>query len=230
MSPTETKEHPSNEPIECNQKIVLEMTEAFAKLVDANDEYTNSHSFRVAYYTKLLTAELGYDHRTIELYYYAALAHDIGKASIPKHILMKDGKLTTNEFRIISQHTTQGYEVLKGIKSAPELAQAAYCHHERPDGEGYPRGLRGDQIPRVAQIIAVADTFDAMYSDRPYRERMNFEHVVSIIREGAGTQFFVDVVDAFLRLVQKGEFRAKDDFGGGCTEDINNIEAARMRA
>ena len=84
-------------------------------------------------------------------------------------------------------------------------------------------GLKGDEIPRVAQIIAVADTFDAMYSNRPYRKRMNFEKAVSIIKSVRGTQLTADVVDAFLRLVDKGEFRAPDDIGGGTTEDINNI-------
>ena len=105
----------------------------------------------------------------------------------------------------------------------PELAIGAGAHHERPDGRGYPKGLKGDEIPRVAQIIAVADTFDAMYSDRPYRKRMNFDKAISIIKEVSGTQLQEDVVDAFLRLVERGEFRAEDDEGGGTFEDITNI-------
>ena len=105
----------------------------------------------------------------------------------------------------------------------PELAVGAGAHHERPDGKGYPNGLVGDQIPRVAQIIAVADTFDAMYSKRPYRTRMNFDKVVSIIKDVSGTQLTSDVVDAFLRLVEKGEFRAEDDDGGGSVEEIDNV-------
>ena len=105
----------------------------------------------------------------------------------------------------------------------PELAIGAGAHHERPDGKGYPKGLVAGEIPRVAQIIAVADTFDAMYSDRPYRKRMNFEKAVSIIQEAAGTQLTTDVVNAFMRLVKKGEFKAADDTGGGTTEDIDNI-------
>ena len=105
----------------------------------------------------------------------------------------------------------------------PELATGAQAHHERPDGKGYPSGLSSDEIPRVAQIIAVADCFDAMYSDRPYRSRMNFDRVVSIIKEVSGTQLTPDVVDAFLRLVEKGEFRAADDHGGGSMESIENI-------
>ena len=105
----------------------------------------------------------------------------------------------------------------------PELAIGAGQHHERPDGKGYPKGLKGDQIERVAQIIAVADTFDAMYSDRPYRKRMNFDKAVSIIKEVAGTQLTEDVVEAFLRIVERGGLRAEDDKGGGSMEDIDNI-------
>ena len=93
----------------------------------------------------------------------------------------------------------------------PELAVGAGSHHERPDGKGYPNGLKGDEIPRVAQIIAVADTFDAMYSDRPYRKRMDFEKAVSIINEVKGSQLTEDVVDAFMRLAEKGELRSSSD-------------------
>ena len=105
----------------------------------------------------------------------------------------------------------------------PEIAVGAQAHHERPDGRGYPNGLKGEEIPRVAQIIAVADCFDAMYSDRPYRSRMNFDKAVSIIKEVSGTQLTPDVVEAFLRLVEKGKFRAADDNGGGSMESIENI-------
>ena len=223
MTPEENKEASTESAPKCDQQFVRDIIEAFARFADADDDYTNSHSFRVAYYTRLLAAELGCDEKTIERCYYAALLHDVGKNSIPKHILMKDGRLTDDEFEIMKQHPIHGYEILKTITSAPEIAEAAACHHERPDGKGYPRGLKGDEIPRIAQIIAVADTFDAMYSDRPYRDRMNFEHAVSIIRDGINAQFFEDVVEAFLRLVNKGYFRAKDDLGGGCTEDITNI-------
>ena len=124
---------------------------------------------------------------------------------------------------MIQSHTTAGANVLKDIRIMPELSVGAESHHERPDGMGYPNGLKGDDIPRVAQIIAVADAFDAMYSKRPYRSRMNFKKVVSVIKAGSGTQFAKDVVEAFLRLVDKGEFIAPDDDGGGTVEDIDNI-------
>ncbi len=206
-----------------NKIFIREMIEAFAKTIDMKDTYTNGHSTRVAEYTKMLAEELGYDEEEVDKFYNIALLHDIGKIGIPPEVLNKQGKLTDQEFNIIKSHSAQGYKVLKDISIMPELAIGAGAHHERPDGKGYPRGLKGDEIPRVAQIIAVADTFDAMYSDRPYRKRMNFDKAVSIIKEVSGTQLFPDVVDAFLRLVEKGNFRAPDDVGGGSTEDINNI-------
>ena len=206
------------------------MIEAFAKTIDMKDKYTNGHSSRVAQYTVMLAKELGYDEETVDKYYNIALLHDIGKIGVPPEVLNKQGKLTDQEFAIIKSHSKLGYDALKDISIMPELAIGAGAHHERPDGKGYPRGLKGNEIPRVAQIIAVADTFDAMYSDRPYRKRMNFDKAVSIIKEVSGTQLEEDVVEAFLRLVDKGEFRAPDDDGGGSTEDINNIHKKQDEA
>ena len=191
------------------------------------DKYTNGHSTRVAKFTTMLAKEMGLDDETVEKYYRIALLHDIGKIGVPPEVLNKNSRLTDEEFDIIKSHTSQGYEALKDISIMPELAIGAQAHHERPDGRGYPNHLKGDEIPQVAQIIAVADCFDAMYSNRPYRNRMNFEKVVSIIKEVAGTQLTHDVVDAFLRLVEKGEFRDPDDHGGGSTESIENIRSEK---
>ncbi len=203
--------------------LVREIVEAFAKVIDMKDRYTNGHSARVAEYTEMLARELGYDDETVEKYRNIALLHDIGKVGISSETLNKPGRLTDDEFKEIKSHSGKGYNVLKDISIMPELAIGARDHHERPDGHGYPRGISSEEIPRVAQIIAVADTFDAMYSDRPYRKRMNFEKAISIIKEVSGTQLTEDVVEAFLRLVERGEFKAEDDNGGGSTEDITNI-------
>ncbi|MBO7453341.1 MAG: HD domain-containing protein, partial [Clostridiales bacterium] len=206
-----------------NKTLIREIVEAFAKTIDMKDKYTNGHSKRVADYTVLLARELGYDEETVEKYYNIALLHDIGKIGVPGEVLNKEGRLTDDEYHTIQSHTVLGYNVLKDISIMPELSVGAESHHERPDGKGYPQGLKEDEIPRVAQIIAVADAFDAMYSNRPYRNRMNFEKVVSIISGARGTQMTADVVDAFLRIVERGGFRAPDDIGGGTTEDIDNI-------
>ena len=203
--------------------LIRVIVEAFAKTIDMKDKYTNGHSKRVAEYTAILARELGYNEETVEKYYNIALLHDIGKIGVPGEVLNKAGKLDDDEYQTIKSHTTLGYNVLRDISIMPELSVGAESHHERPDGKGYPQGLKGDEIPRVAQIIGVADAFDAMYSNRPYRKRMNFEKVVSIIKGASGTQLTEDVVDAFLRIVDRGGFRAPDDTGGGTTEDIDNI-------
>ena len=208
---------------ERENNIMQEIVMAFVQTVDMKDKYTNGHSFRVAKYTAMICEELGYDEDTIEAYYNIALLHDIGKIAIPDEVLNKPVKLTNEEFELIKSHTTLGYNVLKGISIRPEVAQGAHSHHERPDGKGYPQGLKGDEIPRIAQIIAVADTFDAMYSSRPYRDRMNYEKAVQIIKDGSGTQLASDVVDAFLRIAENDRLRAPNDKGGGTTEDIDNI-------
>ncbi len=206
-----------------NQAYIRELSEAFAKVIDMKDSYTNGHSTRVAQFTAMIATELGCDQETVEKYYRIALLHDVGKIGVPEEVLNKAGKLTHEEYEIIKSHTSQGYQVLKDISIMPDLATGALAHHERPDGRGYPNGLKAEEIPRVAQIIAVADTFDAMYSNRPYRNRMNFDKAVSIIKDVSGTQLTPDVVDAFLRLVEKGKFRAADDQGGGSMDNIENI-------
>ncbi len=211
------------------KELIREIVESFAKVIDMKDSYTNGHSTRVAEYTAIIAKELGCDEDTVEKYYNIALLHDIGKIGVPPEVLNKPGKLSDTEFNKIKSHSALGYEALKNISIMPELSIGAGMHHERPDGKGYPKGLTGEKIPRVAQIIAVADTFDAMYSDRPYRKRMNFEKAVSILKEVKGTQLADDVVDAFLRLVEKGEFRASDDNGGGTMEDIDNIHRRQKK-
>ena len=204
-----------------NKALIRGITQAFAKVVDMKDHYTNGHSSRVAEYTAMLARELGYNDDEIEKYYNIALLHDIGKIGIPEDVLNKPGRLTDEEYEIIKSHTKLGFDALKEIKIMPELAIGAMYHHERPDGLGYNKLKNGD-IPKVAQIIGVADAFDAMYSNRPYRNRMNFEKVVEIIKDGSGTQFSPEVVKAFLNLVAKGEFKAPDDNGGGSTEIVDN--------
>lgn len=185
-----------------------EISAAFAKVIDMKDKYTNGHSERVAKYTAMIAKEMGYAEETVEKYYRIGLLHDVGKVGIPNAVLNKPGKLTDEEYDVIKSHTLKGYEVLKDISVVPELAVGALAHHERHDGKGYPNGLSGDEIPPVARIIAVADSFDAMYSDRQYRKRLDFDKAIGRIREASGTQLNPEVVDAFFRLVEKGEINA----------------------
>lgn len=216
--------------VEEEKTIIRDISRAFAKTIDMKDRYTTGHSYRVAKYTAMLAKELGYDEDTVDRFYDIALLHDVGKIGVSPQVLNKPGKLTDEEFLEIKSHAKLGYNALKDIKVMPELADGAGFHHERPDGRGYPSMLKGDDIPRVAQIIAVADTFDAMYSDRPYRKRMNYDKAVSIIQEVSGTQLMPDVVDAFMRIEKRGEFKAADDDGGGSIEDITNIRTEKGSA
>ena len=189
-----------------NRQFINEMSSVFASCIDMKDPYTNGHSHRVAKYTAQLAEKLGKTKEEIEEIYNIALLHDIGKISIPDSILNKPGKLTDEEYAIMKTHSERGYEILKEITIAPQLALGAGYHHERLDGKGYPRGIAGDEIPEIAQIIAVADTFDAMYSTRPYRKRLPLDYVASEIQKGAGTQLNAKVVEAFMELVHEGAF------------------------
>ena len=193
------------------KKLIREVVEAFARVIDMKDKYTRGHSIRVAHYTAMLAREMGCDEDTVERYYNIGLLHDIGKIGIDDAVLNKPGKLSDEEFATIKSHSALGFDTLKDISIMPDLAIGAGAHHERPDGKGYPKGLKEEEIPQVARIIAVADTFDAMYSNRPYRNRMPFAKVYSIIKEVSGTQLDPDVVDAFCRLVDQGKFKAPDD-------------------
>ena len=208
---------------EKNKKLVNEMTNAFAKCVDMKDAYTNGHSFRVAQYTAKLARKLGKSEDEIEKIYSIALLHDIGKISIPDNILNKPGRLNDEEYKIMKSHSQRGYEILKEITIAPELAIGAGSHHERIDGKGYPNGLKGDEIPEIGRMIAVADTFDAMYSTRPYRKKMKLEDVVAEIKRCSGTQLSPEVVDACLALIEEGDFLLEEE-APVCENNLNPAE------
>lgn len=179
---------------------------AFANCIDGKDSYTNGHSFRVAQYTRLLAEKLGESKDTAEDFYNIALLHDIGKIGIPDAILTKPGKLTDEEFALMKSHAQRGYEILKDVKIHEDIAAGAHYHHERFDGKGYPEGLSGKDIPWVARIIAVADTFDAMNSTRSYRNNLPIDFIVSEIERCSGSQFDPVVVNAFLDLYKEGAF------------------------
>ena len=182
-----------------------EVINAFAKAIDYKDKYTNGHSFRVAKYTTMLAKKLDYSEEELTDIHNIALLHDIGKISIPDAVLNKPEALNDDEYEIMKTHAQNGYDILKEIKSDPNLAIGAGYHHERLDGKGYPRGVEGKDIPMVAQVIAVADTFDAMYSTRPYRKKMELSVVIDRIRESAGTQLNPDVVDKLVELFEEGQ-------------------------
>ena len=187
--------------------LVQQIIRAFAKTIDSKDKYTNGHSFRVAEYAALLAEKLGYKPEQVEEIHNIALLHDIGKIAIPDAILHKTEQLTEEEYELMKQHTTKGYEILSEISIFPEMSIGAKYHHEKIDGTGYPLGLKGEEIPDFAKIIAVADTLDAMYSTRPYREKQSLEVVADELRRVAGLQLDDKVVTVLLELILDGKIQ-----------------------
>ncbi|MDA7979853.1 MAG: HD-GYP domain-containing protein [Pirellulales bacterium] len=175
------------------------MVRALTSSIDAKDPYTRGHSDRVARGAVVLAEELGCDEETLDTIYLSGLLHDIGKIGIDDTVLRKPDKLTVEEFEHIKTHVTVGYNILRDIKQLQPALPVVLHHHEAWDGSGYPHGLAGENIPYLARITAVADAFDAMGSDRPYRAGMPDEKLDSVLREGAGKQWDTKVVDAFFR-------------------------------
>jgi putative nucleotidyltransferase with HDIG domain len=182
------------------QELMLDLVRALVSSVDAKDPYTCGHSERVAMLARRLASELHLEADEIERVYLGGLLHDIGKIGTPERILRKEGRLEPDEFRIIKQHPEVGYNILSGVHKLEAIREVVLSHHERVDGKGYPRGLKGDEIPMLARITGMADAFDAMTSDRPYRARMPLEHVRSEIERGIGAQFDERPARALLAL------------------------------
>ncbi len=179
------------------EEAYLEILEALIESLEARDEYTAGHSRRVSQYSVAIGEKIGLAGRELERLRIGALLHDIGKIGIPDSVLLKDGRLTDDEFATIKKHPEIGVRILERIGAFGEYLGAVGLHHENHDGSGYPKGLRGDEIPVEARIVHVADAYDAMTSNRPYRNRMPEEKVRRIIRECSGTQFDPAVVTAF---------------------------------
>jgi putative nucleotidyltransferase with HDIG domain len=176
-----------------------------AEAVDLRDPYTAGHSRRVAIYSRQLAKNLGLSLHDIEQIEHAALLHDIGKVGVPDSVLFKNGSLDEEERALIRRHPVIGAGLIEGISTMCEIRPCILHHHERVDGSGYPDGLIGDQIPLGARIIAVADSFDAITTDRPYRRGLTSEQAVIELLRGADRQFDVRCVVAFVNLVQRGE-------------------------
>ena len=176
---------------------------ALTSAIDAKDPYTCGHSDRVARVAVRLAEELGCDKETLNTIYLSGLLHDIGKIGIDDNVLRKPGKLTDIEYEHIKLHSEIGFRILKDLRQLDEVLPVVLHHHEQWDGRGYPHNLAGENIPFMARIVAVADAFDAMGSDRPYRQGMPEARLDQVLRDGAGKQWDASVVEAF--------FRARDE-------------------
>lgn len=171
------------------ESLSLHVVQTLAKTIDAKDAYTNGHSERVADYSREIAKRYGYDEARQEEIYMMGLLHDVGKIGVPDTVINKPGRLTDEEFDMIKKHPMKGAEILATVSEMPKLVTGARWHHERFDGTGYPDGLKGEDIPEEARIIAVADAYDAMTSHRSYRDIIPQDHVKSEIEKGKGTQF-----------------------------------------
>ena len=196
---------------ERDNEIIRESIETFSGFIDAKDKYTNGHSKRVAVYTRMIAKEFGYSGEELDRIYYVALLHDCGKIGVPDNILGKPGRLTDEEFEIIKSHTVRGGDILSNFKSLENAGEGARYHHERYDGKGYPEGKVGEDIPFIARMICVADSFDAMNTNRVYRKKLSMEKIISEIESNKGRQFDPKVADVMLGLLRDGKI-------GGVTE------------
>ena len=194
------------------QIFYLEMVQTLARAVDSKDAYTHEHSDRARVKARRVALEMGLPEPMVRHVEYAALLHDIGKIGIDEAILLKPGKLTPEEYEEMKKHPIIGHQILAPVKYLGPVAQMVLYHQEWFDGRGYPEGLKGEEIPLGARIVAALDAWDAMTSDRPYRKALGREIAIKELQKGSGTQFDPKVVDTFLRL-EAAEWAAKSAEG-----------------
>ena len=194
-------------------KLYIDMKEAhintvgaLTSAIDANDPFTHGHSYRVSRYALRIGTAMGLSSRDLEILEYGALLHDIGKIAIQHDILLKPERLSDQEFLTLKQHPTIGADIVENLKFLKEAAVLVRYHHEQPDGKGYPEGLTSDAIPVGSRIILIADAFDAMTSDRPYRKGLPVEKVVEQFEQYKGKQFDLQISNLTVKLVHSGEF------------------------
>ncbi len=203
---TELKDHLEDEverKTRENESMELHVVQTLAEAIDAKDTYTNGHSGRVAAYSREIARRYGYSEKDQNEIYMMGLLHDVGKIGVPDAVINKPGRLTDEEFEEIRNHPVMGARILKTIKEMPRLVTGARWHHERYDGRGYPDGLKGADIPEEARIIAVADAYDAMTSNRSYRRGMDQSRVREQIESGRGSQFDPAFAEIMLAMIDE---------------------------
>ncbi len=186
-----------------NERLSLNIVRSLADAIDAKDTYTNGHSGRVANYSREIAKRYGFTKKEQDEIYMMGLLHDVGKIGVPDAVINKPSKLTRDEFDKIKNHPVMGARILKNITEMPKLVTGARWHHERFSGGGYPDGLIGEEIPKEARIIAVADAYDAMTSRRSYRDIMPQEKVKEEIEKGKGTQFDPVFAELMIEMIDE---------------------------
>ncbi|MCR4658646.1 MAG: response regulator [Lachnospiraceae bacterium] len=191
------------ESLERMQKMNMNIIRALASAIDAKDRYTSGHSQRVAEYAVEIARRMGKSEEELNIIYYAGILHDVGKIRVPNKVINKAGKLTNEEFDQVRIHPVSGYHIVCDIHDDARIGYGTKYHHERYDGKGYPNGLEGGDIPEIARIIAVADAYDAMASDRSYRKLLPQNVVRDEILKGKGSQFDPEIADIMLKIIDE---------------------------
>ena len=189
------------------ERTYIETVTALAMAVEAKDPYSAGHSKRVGFYAGQIARQMGLDEETQKTLHEAGLLHDVGKIGIKDEILLKAGSLSPEELRIMQQHPLIGQAILRPVHSLGNVAEIIRSHHEAYDGSGYPSGLTGEEIPLMTRILTVADSYDSMATDRPYRKRLSDDEVKRQLCQGAGKQFDPAAVDAFLKILAEKDAR-----------------------
>ncbi|MCU7836761.1 MAG: response regulator [gamma proteobacterium symbiont of Taylorina sp.] len=177
------------------------MVDSLVRMIDQRDSYTAGHTQRVAHYCVLIAREMGYSQEQVELLENAAKLHDIGKVATPDSVLLKPGRLNKLEYKLIKEHLSAGYNILKDVPNYQKIAEIMYSHHERFDGQGYPDGKKGYDIPLLSRVMIVADAFDAMTTNRIYKPRMSVADAIAELKELKEIQFHPEVVDAAVTVL-----------------------------
>ncbi|MBZ5545652.1 MAG: HD domain-containing protein [Acidobacteriia bacterium] len=193
-----------------NRQLFMESIEMIAAAVDAKDPYTKGHTKRVSQYSVILGRELGLSDDEVEKILISATLHDVGKIGVEDRVLKKPGVLTNEEFDLMKRHTVMGFEIVRQVKQLAEMLPGIRWHHEALNGKGYPDGVTGDELPLMVRIISVADTFDAVTTDRPYQKGRDFPQALEILRKHAGTKYDPIVVDALHAAYTKGDLRGQE--------------------
>jgi len=195
------------EAAEANRELFLGSIRMLAAAIDEKDPYTRGHSGRVAKYSTLIGRELGLSEEELDRLRIAALLHDVGKIGVDDRVLKKPGALTAEEFELMKQHTVKGANIMRPVSQLKEMLPGIELHHEHMDGRGYPYGLTAPQIPLMARVIAVADTLDAMTTNRPYQTAMELESALTRIKALTGAKFDAVIVAALDAAVTSGKLR-----------------------
>lgn len=194
-----------------DNEFIEQTMKSFTNFIDNKDPYTSGHSIRVANFTKEIARRMGFDEQNQLNMYYAALMHDIGKITVPDEILMKQTTLSTDEWERIQKHTENGVRLLKDFTVLPIIKDAVLYHHERYDGNGYVSKLKGEQIPLVARIVCIADSFDAMTSNRYYRLKFSDDRTIKELERCAGKQFDPNIVVHMIEMIKDGTVHSLQD-------------------